>query len=664
MTVLHGRLTALLALIAVLGFVSGAGLDAPSAVPAAVVLLAAVFVRPAERLTERLEPLWRAAALLLVVRALLRVVAGGGDPVLPMVDLLLLLLCAESLRTRDGSGDARHFALTFALLIAAAAYRPGPLFGALFLAYVACAVLLLVVGNLAREARAHGASLTPPHPGFLARTALLSTFVVAVSLCVFLLFPRVPGGFAARTSNAVPRAIVGFSDRVSIGAHGTRIEANPEIVLRVEFPGGVPAARHALHWRGRTYDRFDGAAWSRTERAAPAPEAARWPGPIIEQVIYARPLSDADVLFGLHPVIDIMPLSRIRPRRVSGGDYTYSGSADPVYRVRSRAAAPSPAVLRQVVPDYTREVISHLQLPPLSARVLALGDSFRQAAPTMYDQVLAVEYFLRTEFGYTLDLPATRREATLEHFLFVRRAGHCEYFSTAMAMLLRAGGIAARNVNGFLGGEWNEFGQYLTVTQNNAHSWVEVYFPGHGWVTFDPTPSAAAATIAAGAGALTARRLFFDGLDHRWGKWVLDYDFGRQAALARRVTRPFVGGDGMTGPGLPPWWLAVVIAALLAAAALVLRRKRAVEKPWSGVTRRYVALRAMYARHGYAPPGQLPPLAFARLIDDAPGADQARRAVALYVRARFGGRALTDRQEAELRQAVVAAEAALERSQT
>lgn len=663
MTVLHGRLTALLALLAVLTFVSGAGFDAPSVLPAAVVLLAAVFLRPADRLSARLEPVWRLAAVLLVARAVVRVATGAGDPVLPMVDVLLLLLCAESLRVRDGSGDARHFALTFALLIAAAAYRPGPLFGILFIAYVACAVVVLMVGNLAREARAWGTSAPEARPAFLARTALLSTFVIAASVTVFLLFPRVPGSFAARASDAVPRAIVGFSDRVSIGAHGTRIEANPEIVLRIEFPDGEPAGRTGLHWRGRTYDRFDGAVWSRTERAAPPPrEAATWPGPIIEQVIYARPLRDADVLFGLHPVIDITPLSRIRPRRGSGGDYTYSGVVDPVYRVRSRDGSPSPAALRQAEPDYPPEVISHLQLPPLSARTLALAYSFRQDAPTMYDQVRAVERFLRTEFTYTLELPATRRQATLEYFLFERRAGHCEYFSTAMAMLLRAGGVAARNVNGFLGGEWNEFGQYLTVTQNNAHSWVEVFFPGYGWVTFDPTPPSAAAGIAAGAGVLSTRRLLLDGLEHRWGKWVLDYDLGRQTAFMQGLARPFSSGRERAPDGVvPAWWMVAAAVVILGGAVLASRRRRG-PAAWSSATRAYMALRRAYARAGFVPPGELPPLAFVRLVGEAPGAEHARNAVALYLRTRFGGTPLTDAEQTELNDAVGAAQAALARS--
>src|ERR671922_1316877 len=178
MTLLHRRMSALLAFIALLAFVAGAGPDAISVIPGGIVLLLAVFLQPGEERSRSLEPVWRAAAFVLAVRAALHVIGGGSDPVLPMVDLLLLLLCAESLQLRDGSGDARHFALTFALLIASAAYRPGPLFGVLFVAYVACATVVLVLGHLARQARARHVEPPLPRPAFLVRVALLSTFVL------------------------------------------------------------------------------------------------------------------------------------------------------------------------------------------------------------------------------------------------------------------------------------------------------------------------------------------------------------------------------------------------------------------------------------------------------------------------------------------------------
>lgn len=685
MSLLHRRMSALLALIALLAFVAGAGLDAISVIPAGVVLLLAVFLQPGEARARLLEPLWRAAALVLAARAVLHVVGGDADPVLPMVDLLLLLLCAESLQLRDGSGDARHFALTFALLIASAAYRPGVLFGLLFVAYVVCATVVLVLGHLTRQARARHVEPPTPQPLFLVRVALLSTFVLLVSAVVFLFFPRVSRGWAVRPTPM--RAVVGFSERVSLAEHGARIEPNPDVVMRVEFPDGAPDDVQALHWRGRAYDRFDGWSWSRTRKPpAPPVEAARWQSAIIDQVIYARALPDAQVLFGLHPILSVRPQSAIRVNRVSHGDYTYYGDVDPVYRVRSRAAAPPPHVLRAVAIEAAnpRDSLDHaqsevlrnsglgnalphyLQLPPLSARTRALADSFRHAAANPYDHVVAIERWLRSEFAYTLELPQSRREATLDHFLFERRAGHCEYFSTALAVLLRAGGVPARNVNGFLGGVWNGFGGFLTVTQNQAHSWVEVFFPGVGWVTFDPTPAAASGGSAGSTRLLSRFRFIFEGIEHRWGKWILDYDLAHQNAVLKQLQSPFVAaqnGDstGSANRSRTLLWRAFAGTVLLVGVLIVLRRKRWRTIRHSPDTRLYLSLRRAYERAGFPRAAMLPPLAFADAVASAPGGAAARRAVHLYLEARFGARTNGAPERAELRRQVTAARSALRR---
>src|SRR3990172_8100180 len=171
---LHRRLTTLLALIAILAFVSGAGLSAPALIPTTLLLGLGLVWDPADALRRRLELFWRARALLLAVRAGYHALFTEADVVLPMVDLLLLLLVAETYRTRDGMGEARLYALTFALLIASAAYRPGSLFAIAFVAYLAALTVTLTVGQLARQARAR--NLRPPllPRGFLLQSAAYS----------------------------------------------------------------------------------------------------------------------------------------------------------------------------------------------------------------------------------------------------------------------------------------------------------------------------------------------------------------------------------------------------------------------------------------------------------------------------------------------------------
>src|SRR5690606_20640873 len=148
---LHRRITAGMALAALAGFISGAGLVGPAPVLAAGALVLALFWQPSRVLSAKLEPGLRLAALALAIRAIYHIVAVPDDVVLPMVDLLLLLLCAEALRRRDANGDARLHSLSFALLVASAAYRPGVGFAVAFLAYVALTTLALLVGHLRRQ---------------------------------------------------------------------------------------------------------------------------------------------------------------------------------------------------------------------------------------------------------------------------------------------------------------------------------------------------------------------------------------------------------------------------------------------------------------------------------------------------------------------------------
>ena len=483
-TLLHRRLTILMGIAGLVAFAAGAGFEPISAAVAFVALVIALFWQPSHRLSVRLEPAWLPVAGLLVARALWHVFVVGDDVVIPVVDLLLLLLCAESLRSLDAPNDTRMYALSFALLLASTAYRPGIFFALAFVTYVTLATVALTLGHLRRKAQRHRIPEPTADRALLGATAGLGTVVLVTSVLVFLAFPRVTRGFTGRGDLPVTQ-VAGFSDQVSIGEFGSQIYANPQIVLRVEFPDGVPPNVNDLHWRGRSYDHFNGIQWSHSFPHPPAnaPRAwynDRWQGPVIEQRIFAAPL-EAHVLFTLHPTLRLDSDRRIAPMLDQAGDLLYFGSAVPAYTAWSMSAPPPRDVLRAAPEGGLSRNVSryYLQLPPLPDRILRLADSLTTGLTNRYDRAAAIERYLRT-FTYTLQLPRTAQEATLDWFLFERRAGHCEYFSTAMVVLLRTVGIPARQVNGFRGGQWNDFGEYLAVTQNQAHSWVEVWFPGFG----------------------------------------------------------------------------------------------------------------------------------------------------------------------------------------
>ena len=654
----HRRLAVLMGLAGLVAFAGGAGFEPLSASLAAVALLVALLWQPEPELSRRLERVWLPLATVLVLRALFHVFLVRDDVVIPVVDLLLLLLAAEALRSLDAPNDLRLYALSFALILASTAYRPGVVFLAAFIAYVVLATLALMVGHVRRKAERHGIREVPLGRGLLGTTGLLSGGILFVALVVFVSFPRVSQGWAGR-GETLATSIAGFSDEISIGEHGSTILGNPRIVLRVEFPDGPPEDPSALRWRGRSYDRFDGVRWSRSDALPPSsgPTAwyrERWGGELLRQRIYGSPL-DVRALFALHPALEFGSESGIQPLFDNAGDYFYWGSGAPVYTVTSVVSRPAAAELRQTGRGFTPSDRHYLQLPEdLDPRIAALTDSLAAGIDNRYDRALAIQRWLQT-FEYTRDLPATAAETSLAHFLFERRAGHCEYFSTAMVVMLRTLGIHARNVNGFLGGQWGQFGDYLAVTQNEAHSWVEAWFPGYGWVTFDPTPAAAAGSVVT-TSWFWPGRIFFDGLQHRWGKWVLDYSLEEQVGIFSGLFQeeaPGTSSDATPAGGRGRRLLGVGLIVLLLVTGWTWARREGTAGT-SPSTAIYLRLRRACARAGLGVAPGLTPLALVERVRSERGgaAHAAERVVDLYLRSRYGGERLGESELREMRQAL------------
>jgi transglutaminase-like putative cysteine protease len=666
---LHRRLTAGMALAALAAYASGAGLGMATLTAGAGLLLATLWQPPAS-LSAWVEQGTRVGIVGLCAWMLYIAFVRGGDFMPQVLGMLLFLLVAESLRSLDARNDMRLYSLSFALMIAATGYYPGIAFAGAFAAYVALSALAMMVGFLRRQAEGYRAPEIRVGRRFLWTTAALSGVTLLMSAALFILFPRLPRQWNVHGRARGGEAMVGFGDGVSLGEHGSRLQLsdNPRVAFRAEFPDGPPPGLTSIHWRGRTYDTFDGTRWSRGPVGLvdlpPGAYRRRWGGEALRVRIFGGP-PGVQVLFGPHPVLRVEPRSAVRPFRDNSGDVRFSGSETPVYTVVSGPSAPPPEALAEGEDADLPQLAPYLMLPPVSRRVRRLADSLRAGAGTRLDQVQAVERHLRS-FSYTLELPATRAETSLDHFLFRRRAGHCEYFSTAMAVLLRAQGIPARNVTGFLGGEWNAGARYLRVTENDAHSWVEVWFPGAGWVPFDPTPPSRSDVVQPGFGSSWSGpfRFWFDGVEYRWYRWVIDYNLDRQLSVFRGVGSLFARGAERNderprpGGGVPaeaPW---VVIALVLAGGAIWIVRRRGQRLP--AEARIYLALRRAYARAGIGDDAA-GPLQWAEGLEraGAPGFEPAARLVRHYLDARFGRRPAGPHGIAEMTRALDESRAAL-----
>ena len=341
---------------------------------------------------------------------------------------------------------------------------------------------------------------------------LLIIAMIGLATPMFFLLPRVAGAGIGGSQGRLSTS-TGFSDMVQLGGIG-RIQQSDEVVMRVRLEDEA-ARQMPLRWRGIALDRFDNRSWRRSrmsfrdvfergERELIQVDFARGQNDLIVQTFYLEPM-ETPVLFALSRPIGVQGNFPILFRDSYGSISFPRVGERTSYRVISDTSLPDVEALRSDRSAYPYEYRDYLQLPrDLDERIYSLAEEVVADADNRYDAAELTERYLKTRFGYTLDQKAGG-DQPLADFLFNVREGHCEYFATAMAIMLRTQGIATRVVNGFQTGEYNETADVYVVREREAHSWVEVYFPEQeAWVAFDPTPPAGLSS-GNGAGGFTQR---------------------------------------------------------------------------------------------------------------------------------------------------------------
>jgi hypothetical protein len=276
----------------------------------------------------------------------------------------------------------------------------------------------------------------------------------------------------------------------------------------------------------------------------------------------------------------------------------------------------------------------------------------------------------------------------LADFLFNVRAGHCEYFATAMTVMLRTLGIPARVVNGFQQGEYNSAADAYIVRQADAHSWVEVYFSeADAWVTFDPTPADGRPAGTSGTGLTGSLRRYADALELFWIQYVVAYDRQGQLALARTLNSKFssyrlsasesadgfgarlaalLGGEGAglqgaLGMATSPLVLAPAGFLFIGVGLLWLRRRgllnlgrgaKSDAAAAAAVVEFYERMTAALASRDLRRRADETPLEFAESV----GAPEALAITRAYNRVRFGARDLNGAEAAEVERYLIALE--------
>ncbi len=391
-------------------------------------------------------------------------------------------------------------------------------------------------------------------------TAVMMTVgALSVGAVIFAVLPRFPGGYLGGL-NFNPTLISGFTDNVELGQIG-EIKLHTAVVMRTRMDMPRDAVPD-LHWRGIALTTFDGHRWytSEHENQPIVPGSDGWyllpsshspaVGERFREVHYSvllEPLATSSLFILAHPVAVRGPFGRdtgnpLRdaPTRFLLVDQTnsiftpYNNFTKFLYEGRALVPVIPPEELRKASTNYPAEIReTYLQLPTLDPGIPQLAREITRRAATPFDKSEAIELYLRTRFGYTLTQPDPPPKDPLAYFLLRRRAGHCEYFATAMTVMVRALGIPARYINGFLPGEYNDVADSYIIRASDAHSWVEVYFPDYGWIPFDPTPPAGSKPEF----SLGRLAYYWDWFEMAWSEWVINYSQSQQIRLAANAQR-------------------------------------------------------------------------------------------------------------------------------
>lgn len=455
-------------------------------------------------------------------------------------------------------------------------------------------------------------------------------------LLLFLVFPRLAPLWQVPMPGAQART--GMSDEMSPGDIAN-LSQSDALAFRVDFGGAVPPNAE-LYWRGLVMDVFDGRRWRVGEFSEIPMNLARAPAQrdpqsaatqndspvsavkkIIDYRIYLEP-TDRRWLYAL-----ATPQALDENAELTW-DYRLL-AREPVhekfsFRARAHVGAPMDIHLDK------RLRVRTLQIPASSnSRTQAWAKALRANADSSAQFVDKVLAFFRTqEFFYTLKPPLLGAQA-IDEFLFESRRGFCEHYASSFVFAMRAGGVPARVVAGYQGGERNPLTGTLQIHQYDAHAWAEVWLRGRGWVQVDPTAAVAPQRIERGlesavkageflAGSplsasryrnvdwLNTMRQHLDRANYQWTRWVVNYRDDTQSQVLKallgdisswRLGLLLVGGGGLA--------LAVVAFLLLG---------RTAHEPQTVELRMYRGFLRTMARRGYPSPAGMAPTEYARWL--------------------------------------------------
>jgi protein-glutamine gamma-glutamyltransferase len=586
---------------------------------------------------------------------------------------LVLFLAAVKTVSASTSRDYVYLRIVAFLELLAACVMSANLNFFVFLAmFLIFAIGAFAAGEIRRSAERKGVVVRVAEGGVPVRlgslTGALALGILIMTCGLFFLLPRTARA-ALQHLVSSRYYITGFSNEVHIGGAGD-IEQSKTPVMHIAMEDGSrPPA--LLKWKGGTLAHFDGRRWfnprglektfARNRQGCFVLEQPMRDEKLIEYVVHTSEETGGVLFFAGDPAYLCLDAAMIwrtepgsyRPRFTPGGGISYQASS-----FTQRADMPGAA---DVLEPALREI--YLQLPRLDARIAPLAAVVSRDAVSNFEKARAVEAYLRNHYSYTLHQPDRPPADPLASFLFERRKGHCEYFASALAVMLRTLDIPSRVATGFDSGIYNPISGRQIIRASDAHSWVEAWFPERGWTTFDATPPDATGVEDTMGSRFS---LWMDAAAVFWQDWVLDYNLSQQLTLAARV-EDSSRGFRFQGPDLfsASWWNArrertiqwaqryglPALAALLAVGGLIWlgpllartsRTRRRVRSMQQGDVRAgdatllYRRMLRVLHRRGIEKPTWLTPFEFAALVREPELAVLVEDVTRAYNELRFG----------------------------
>jgi len=608
---------------------------------------------------------------------------------------LLFFLAVMKILTAKSNRDYLYTAVIAFLELLAAAILSTNFNFFLFLAlYLLFAVAALTSGEIRRSIERSTVTARSALKTFYSRLSLLSALVtlgiLTLTAGLFFILPRTAeAAFSRLIAHRV--FLPGFSNQVNLGDIG-EIKTSSRPMMHIRIWSALAVA--PMKWRGAALSDFDGKRWTNPSRQPEtilvenghvvlAPAGLHPAGRRVNYHVDLEALENDTLFFAGTPEtldLGVRALYRTETSSFRLGHAVPQGFHYDVWSLLDDPPEGAPVRFPPpVLPLAARQL--YLQLPALDGRIGELARSFAASATDDLARARAIERHLRSDYGYTLELPDREVADPLANFLFARRQGHCEYFASSMAVMLRSLGIPARLATGFQSGVYNPVSDLWLVRASDAHSWVEAWIPGYGWTTFDPTP---ADPNAGGLAWLAQLSLYLDAAETFWREWVMTYDVARQGTLAYRMEQGvhragirwfdtavsvrsgwerYVAGWARRFGWQALAWAAGLVALGFAAGPLVrlMRMRQRVERVRRGqasvadATLLYQRMLHILKRRGYQKPPWFTPAEFAASLPRTSLGDSVGEFTGTYNALRFGGHAeaaprlsiLLDRMERE-----------------